>query len=305
MSEPHTAADGQHPALAATLTAIRVHHRALGHAVVERSLAVQNAVDRLAPGDQRADLVMFCRREVLPHAAAEEDTLYRAGAELPGTALLVRAMLDEHTALRDAVDELATARTPGTVAGAAAALRGLFTAHLAKENDLLLPALVDAGVDLAAMLDGMHEILGSGGEHAGHHGHGHGDCGCGSGCGCASDDAGAAEGGCGCQQDGGGCGCGDAHATGSTGGDVAFDGAELDVRSLVHAQRHARIFAVFGGLGPGEAFVLVNDHDPKGLRRQFDAELTGRFTWDYLQAGPDVWRVRIGRARVPVAGGAS
>jgi uncharacterized protein (DUF2249 family) len=41
--------------------------------------------------------------------------------------------------------------------------------------------------------------------------------------------------------------------------------------------------------------VLVNDHDPKPLRYQLEAEHAGRFTWDYLKAGPDVWRVRIGR----------
>ena len=43
--------------------------------------------------------------------------------------------------------------------------------------------------------------------------------------------------------------------------------------------------------------MLVNDHDPKPLRYQFEAEHAGQFTWDYLGAGPDVGRVRIGRAR--------
>ena len=28
---------------------------------------------------------------------------------------------------------------------------------------------------------------------------------------------------------------------------------------------------------------------------QFDAEYKDQFTWDYLEEGPDVWRVRIGR----------
>ncbi|GGV00404.1 hypothetical protein GCM10010182_17060 [Actinomadura cremea] len=31
-------------------------------------------------------------------------------------------------------------------------------------------------------------------------------------------------------------------------------------------------------------------------RNQFAAEHSGRFTWDYLESGPEVWRVRIGRA---------
>jgi uncharacterized protein (DUF2249 family) len=41
--------------------------------------------------------------------------------------------------------------------------------------------------------------------------------------------------------------------------------------------------------------VLVNDHDPKPLRYQFEAEHAGEFTWEYLESGPEVWRVRIGR----------
>ena len=42
--------------------------------------------------------------------------------------------------------------------------------------------------------------------------------------------------------------------------------------------------------------MLVNDHDPLPLRYQFEAQYAGEFTWDYLEAGPTVWRVRIGRA---------
>jgi uncharacterized protein (DUF2249 family) len=71
--------------------------------------------------------------------------------------------------------------------------------------------------------------------------------------------------------------------------------ADLDVRHLPPARRHATIFDTYRALLPGTAFVLVNDHDPKPLRYQLEAEHAGRFTWDYLKAGPDVWRVRIGR----------
>jgi len=39
----------------------------------------------------------------------------------------------------------------------------------------------------------------------------------------------------------------------------------LDVRPLPTAQRHTQIFQRFAGLPPGEAFILINDHDPKPL----------------------------------------
>ncbi len=69
----------------------------------------------------------------------------------------------------------------------------------------------------------------------------------------------------------------------------------VDVRPLAPAQRHPLIFGTFEDLMPGQSFVLVNDHDPKPLYYQFAAERTGEFTWDYLEQGPEVWRVRIAK----------
>jgi len=71
---------------------------------------------------------------------------------------------------------------------------------------------------------------------------------------------------------------------------------ELDVRDLPPVRQHELIFQTFEALDPGAAFVLVNDHDPKPLCYQFGAEHSGQFIWDYLERGPEVWRVRIGKA---------
>lgn len=69
----------------------------------------------------------------------------------------------------------------------------------------------------------------------------------------------------------------------------------LDVRNDPPARRHTMIFEAFDALDVGTAFVLVNDHDPKPLYYQFAAEQGGTFSWDYIEQGPQVWRVRIGR----------
>lgn len=71
--------------------------------------------------------------------------------------------------------------------------------------------------------------------------------------------------------------------------------SELDVREIPPFQRHTLIFQTFEAMGPGEAFELVNDHDPKPLYYQFAAERAGEFTWDYKEQGPQTWRVRIGK----------
>lgn len=67
----------------------------------------------------------------------------------------------------------------------------------------------------------------------------------------------------------------------------------VDVRDMVPRERHPKIFAAFDGLSKGAAMLLVNDHDPKPLYYQFQAERPGAFDWEYQAEGPEVWRVRI------------
>jgi uncharacterized protein (DUF2249 family) len=75
----------------------------------------------------------------------------------------------------------------------------------------------------------------------------------------------------------------------------------IDVRPIPHGQRHPSIFGRYAQLAPGESFVLVNNHDPKPLRREFTATHPDQFTWEYLESGPDQWRIRIGRIEVASA----
>jgi len=69
----------------------------------------------------------------------------------------------------------------------------------------------------------------------------------------------------------------------------------LDVRVIPPREKHPTIFATFNALPLGEGFVLVNDHDPKPLHYQLQHQYAGQFAWQYEEAGPDVWRVRISR----------
>lgn len=68
---------------------------------------------------------------------------------------------------------------------------------------------------------------------------------------------------------------------------------ELDVRGIRKPEKHPRIFAEFDALAVGQSFVLVNNHDPRHLRQEFDTECPGGFDWDYQQRGPDSWRILI------------
>jgi len=168
--------------------AIRAHHWALGDGLTERANAVfRAAVDRRPHEPAVADFVAYVGEEVLPHAAAEEKTIYPA--------------VVAHTHLGNLLGQM------------------------------------HHNLDPAAPEESAHHI----------------DC-----------------------------------------GHEAAD-PELDVRELRPAQRHEAVFDAYTDLAPGTGFVLVNDHDPKPLCYQFEAEHAGEFTWDALESGPAVWRVRVGR----------
>ena len=59
--------------------------------------------------------------------------------------------------------------------------------------------------------------------------------------------------------------------------------------------RHPKILETFDELQSGQYMELTNDHDPKPLQYQFMMEREGTFTWDYVENGPFVWKVIIGK----------
>lgn len=69
----------------------------------------------------------------------------------------------------------------------------------------------------------------------------------------------------------------------------------VDVRQIPPAKRHPLIFQTFADLQVGEVFRLINDHDPKPLFYQFKFEYEGQFSWEYVESGPQVWQVNIGK----------
>ena len=71
---------------------------------------------------------------------------------------------------------------------------------------------------------------------------------------------------------------------------------ELDVRQIAPPQKHSTIFNTFENLEANQAFILVNDHDPKPLRYQMSAMMgDDAFQWEYLEEGPAIWKIRIAK----------
>lgn len=79
----------------------------------------------------------------------------------------------------------------------------------------------------------------------------------------------------------------------------ATSGAEkeniLNVSIIEPKLKHPTIFIRFDELVAGESLTIHNDHDPKPLYYQLLGERGNIFTWEYLQEGPDLWKVKISK----------
>ena len=251
---------------AAAVGAIEQHHGELAGAL---SSLVEALVEAAARGEPsvvpaaRSALVGWAERELLPHAAAEEETLYPPAQQMTEGRLLVAGMIEEHRALVGLLGEIASSTNGVRAAAGASALLAVFRSHLNKENELVLPLLASASeVSLAGLLDGMHEAMAAHPESTEPldrttDGHGEHSCGCGE-----SDDG-------------------------------SFP--ELDARIVPHAIRHATIFGALDAVPARSGMVLVAPHDPLPLLTQIEQRSPGAFSVEYLERGPEAWRLQFVR----------
>lgn len=149
----------------AAATAVRNHHAELAAGLEQHTkslLALVDAGHAQEAEQVRQALLGYLHRELLPHAHAEEQRLYPAAATRPAATLLIDGMLGEHRAIGSLVEELESAESPTRAAATARALSAVFTNHLAKEDELVVPLIAaDPDVSLAELLAGMHELLGA------------------------------------------------------------------------------------------------------------------------------------------------
>ena len=143
------------------ITAAAAHHADLQTRLTQRTEAFLAAVAGGSSCEAKwRELVNFLRTELLPHAEVEDALLYTA-VRTDTTALLVRAMQDEHRMIAALIDEVEQATTPMDAAVAAGALVVLCDVRIEQENVHLLPALEAAGLDLVGLLGSHPEIVGN------------------------------------------------------------------------------------------------------------------------------------------------
>ena len=71
---------------------------------------------------------------------------------------------------------------------------------------------------------------------------------------------------------------------------------KLDVRPVEPKDRYGRIIGAYESLGAGQTMELVVDHDPQCMYYTLRATRgDDAFTFEYLEKGPDTWRVIVGK----------
>jgi hypothetical protein len=135
------------------------HHAVLRRGLERRAGTLCEAVESGIPFERQMTMLRdYLAGEILPHAEAEERTLYWAAAAQARGSELVRELTGEHHALAYLAGRLQAGADGSEAATAAERIAALFAGHVAKENDLLLlPALTGSGADLASLLADMHE----------------------------------------------------------------------------------------------------------------------------------------------------
>lgn len=165
MTDQH-GAHGQDAAIAEELKA---HHAAMIGDLARLTTALAHAA---TSGDDAAhakhDLESWVADILVPHAAEEEETTYRAAAELPEGRLLIKSMLSEHELIRLTARHMSEAEDSIAAAAFARALLDTFDSHQRKENEIILPLLIgDHTVSLTDVMANAHD------HGHGPHGHGH------------------------------------------------------------------------------------------------------------------------------------
>lgn len=126
---------------------LMAHHAVMVDQLDRLTDDLLHATDNGAEEAKRA-LIDWVHSTLLPHAAEEEATTYAAAAGLPQGAALIDAMTREHKTIIALATALHTTEDLRLAAGYARSLYAVFDAHQSKENEIVIPMLLDAGISL-------------------------------------------------------------------------------------------------------------------------------------------------------------
>jgi uncharacterized protein (DUF2249 family) len=248
---------------------VEQRHAELAGALTARTAALSKALhDGREWPAHRDEVATWCGRVLMPYFDGIVSRASAMAHRLPRFELLLRGLRHEQALLQELIARLRAVEHADKGLVEVGALRTLASSHLAKLDGLLLPALAEEpGCTVADLLEVPPPSVGAGGadrqgvETAGTRG-APGDQAAGSACGCHEEP-------------------------GRT--------PELDARAVPHAIRHATVLGALDAVEGHATLDLLAPHDPIPLLAQIDQRWPDGFDVEYLERGPETWRLRFTR----------
>ena len=70
---------------------------------------------------------------------------------------------------------------------------------------------------------------------------------------------------------------------------------EIDTSGYERNSINDVVLSHFDSLPVGEKMILINNSDPSYVFIELEDKRYGKFEWDYIEEGPDVWKVSLAK----------
>jgi len=70
---------------------------------------------------------------------------------------------------------------------------------------------------------------------------------------------------------------------------------QIDTSGYDMRDRTEVVLRSFDQLPVGEKMILINDTDPSHIFNELKEKRFGKFEWEYIEEGPEVWKVALAK----------
>ncbi|MDR7856531.1 DUF2249 domain-containing protein [Tissierella sp.] len=70
---------------------------------------------------------------------------------------------------------------------------------------------------------------------------------------------------------------------------------QIDTSGYTASDVNSVVLRTFSSLPVGEKMMLINDSDLSHAFKQLEENQYGKFEWEYIEEGPDVWKVSLAK----------
>ena len=70
---------------------------------------------------------------------------------------------------------------------------------------------------------------------------------------------------------------------------------QIDTSGYERSNVNSVVLSHFDSLPVGEKMVIINNSDPSHVFNELEEKRFGKFEWEYIEEGPEVWKVSLAK----------